>query len=574
MVDIKIKNIRVLPGSLDLKNNAGKSLSEILGQLQSGSIVKGLVVGTTPKGEAIFHTAHGRFAAKNDINLVRGDTISLKLAHENKDLSGTIISVNDKKRDNAEPIKLSLPPTSDNTKSLSSTDKRPNAVSFSNNSNIPKTISGEISYLNLSKIDKNTPLFRVLDSITIPENNKINISLNVVSNKQVLSSAFIVSGEVSGNTKDGGQLIKTDFGVILSKNTNMLIGQKLSLEIAGVNNQSLANSTSKSVSDFLFTANKNWPLLKSLVQTVQGSNAVQMQSSSIISNAAGVHQSNVASSIISRTSTDITGTVTQQQQGNTSSTSMDVKAPNSNQSANISRTDTQVINKAPNMSAPAIASGEQLVNKAATQAISMEAKELLANSAEKLQTIVPKHIKSRNKASDSGREEVQFSRRSNTERSDNKTVQAVPEKDKASINNIIKGLGQHEEIRKLSSELMNLKELILPSIREGETPEKWQTVFIPFYNGRNVENHKVKIQRSREHFLRFIIDVNLLDNPIQIDGLIKFESDNRTPRTFDLTVRSKKTLDPHIQSHIADIYQLNQNLSGVRGILAIEQQDF
>lgn len=65
MLDIKIKDIRVLPSSLDLKNNADKSMSEILGQLQSGSIVKGLVVGTKPK-EVVFHTAHGRFAAKND----------------------------------------------------------------------------------------------------------------------------------------------------------------------------------------------------------------------------------------------------------------------------------------------------------------------------------------------------------------------------------------------------------------------------------------------------------------------------------------------------------------------------
>ena len=46
------------------------------------------------------------------------------------------------------------------------------------------------------------------------------------------------------------------------------------------------------------------------------------------------------------------------------------------------------------------------------------------------------------------------------------------------------------------------------------------------------------------------------------------------PRSFDLNVRSKKLLDPHIQSYITDIYLLNQNLSGVRGALAIEQQDF
>ena len=570
MVDIKIKDIRVLPGSLDLKNNAGKSLSEILGQLQSGSIVKGLVVGTTPRGEAIFHTAHGRFAAQNDINLVRGDTISLKLAHENKDLSGTIVSVNDKKRDNTELVKLSLPTTTENTKPTLSTDKTSSAVSFSNNSNIPKSINGEISYLNLSKIDRNTPLFRVLNSIAIPESNKISISLNVVSN-----AAFTISGEVSGNTKDGRQLIKTAFGVILSKNTNMLVGQKLNLEISSVNNQSLANSTSRSVNDFLFSANKNWPLLKSLVQTVQGGSSAGTQPTTIISNNSAARQNNPANSIISNAVTDTLSTKSlQTQQNNTASaTNMDTKTSISNQSANISRTDAQAIGKSPNITSPSALSGEMITGKAAAQETFIGAKEIIAN-AEKLQTIAHRNIRLRNRTDSSSKEDVQFQRRSSTEQKNNHPVQTTQEKEKASINNIIKNLGQTEEIRKLSSELMNLKELILPSIREGETPEKWQTIFIPFYNGKNVEDHEVKIQRSREHFLRFIVDVNLLNNPMQIDGLIRFENDNRTPRTFDLTVRSKNTLDPHIRSHIADIYQLNQNLSGVRGTLAIEQQDF
>ena len=54
MDDVSFKDIRVLPGSPDLKNNAGKTLSEILGQLQSGAVLKGLVVGTTAKGRGVF----------------------------------------------------------------------------------------------------------------------------------------------------------------------------------------------------------------------------------------------------------------------------------------------------------------------------------------------------------------------------------------------------------------------------------------------------------------------------------------------------------------------------------------
>ena len=545
MVSIKIQDIRVLPGSLDLKNNAGKSLSEILGQLQSGTIVKGLVVGTTPKGEVIFHTAHGRFAAKNVINLARGDTISLKLVHENNNLSGTIISVNDKKRDNEGPVKLGLSQESEKIKSVLSSEKTSNAVSFSNNSNIPKVINGEISYLNLSKMDKNTPLFQVLNTIPTEGNNKINISLNVVSNKQASFPAFIALGEISGNTRDGSQLIKTDFGVILSKNTNMSIGQKLILEITSVNNQSLVNSVNKSVRDLLFLANKNWSLLKSLSQTVHGNNSSQGQSATVGSDTRGILQANI-------TNSDIASGV------RLPPNSANINLQSASQSANISKTEV---------------SEEQLVNKAMTKTTYMEIKEFIAN-ADKLQTLVPKNIKSRTRNSDSIREEIKLSKKTSVQPIDNRDVQRASERSKVSINSIIKDIGQREEIRKLSSELTNLKELILPSIKEENNLEKWQTVFIPFYNGKNVENQEVKIQRSQGRFLKFTIDVNLLDNPMQINGLVKFASDNKTPQTFDLIIRSKEALAPHIKNYIADIYQLNQNISGVRGTLAIEQKAF
>jgi hypothetical protein len=401
MLYINTKDIRLLSGSLDLKNNAGKSLSNILGQLQSGSTVKGLVVGTTPKGDVIFHTAHGRFTAKNELNLVRGDTISLKLSLDNKEVSKTILT--------------KLKPSNVNNTS--------SAVKVSNNSQVPKTIIGEISYLNLSKIAKNTSLFRVLNSISIPGNNKIPISLNVVSSKNISPSSYIISGEVGGNTKYGHQLIRTNFGIILSKDTSMLIGQKLNLEITSVNNQSLTHMINKGVGDFLFAANKNWDLLKRLTQNIQGHNNSQTQ----------------------------------------------VKVTNTN--------------------------------------------------------------------------------------------------------SLIKNFGEREEIRKLSTELMNLKELIHPSIREDEYLEKWQVIILPFLASPYVENHSIKIDRTQTNFLKFIIDINLTENPMQMHGLIEFGDDNKTPRIFDLTIKSQKGLDHFLQSRITDIYQINQNISGIAGSLSIELQN-
>jgi hypothetical protein len=195
-------------------------------------------------------------------------------------------------------------------------------------------------------------------------------------------------------------------------------------------------------------------------------------------------------------------------------------------------TQTYVANKHPQ----APTSSELIANKT-PQATNLETREFLAN-AEKLQIGVTRPIRNRMQSTRSNNE-ASSSKKTPARISENRPTSAPVEK--VNINSLIRGLGKQEEVRKLSSELMNLKELILPPIKEGETPEKWQTIFIPFHNGKQVENHEVKIDRSREHFLRFLIDVNLLDNPMQIDGLIRFKNDNKTPRAFDLTVRSKKT---------------------------------
>lgn len=564
MLDIKIKDIRVLPGSLDLKNNAGKSLSEILGQLQSGSIVKGLVVGTTPNGEAIFHTAHGRFAAKNDINLVRGDTISLKLVHTTATVSGTIISVNDKKQDTTEPLKLNIANSQDASKNTSTTNKSGNAVSVSNISNIPKSFDGEISYLNLSKTNKYTPLYRALNSVTTTESTKTPISLNIISGNQSSNSAFIVSGEVSGNTKNGSQLIRTNFGVILSKNTNMPTGQKLSLEITSINNQSLTNTINKGVSDFLFIANKNWPLLNNLAQATGGNRHPLTSQFTTNSQIVSTLPTNIANSSPSTTnpsqvvSPPPTAENTTRTENNRTQQAPAIQ-PNTSQS---------VSDKVAPLTS-AITAKEDLTTKLAPRSLNLETRELIAN-AEKIQ-IGTRSTRSKDRSATQDKE-IQFSKNLDPKNNDSQLSSPTLKKEQTSINSIIRGLGEHEEIRKLSSELINLKELILPSIREGETPEKLQTILVPFYNGKNVQNHEVKIDRSSEHFLRFIVDVNLIDNPMQIDGLIRFENDNKTPRTFDMTVRSKTLLDPAIQSRITDIYQLNQNMSGVRGNLSIEQQ--
>ena len=335
----------------------------------------------------------------------------------------------------------------------------------------------------------------------------------------------------------------------------MPIGQKLSLEITSVNNQSLTQTINKGISDFLFSANKNWPLLKNLVQITHGRRNIQVAQSTKTSSITNTTQP------ITPPPSRITATPAQ-----TLPTTSATRTVNPAPALSVNK-HNPVSNKIP-PAAPSIPTSGELVANKIPPTTSLEIRELLAN-AERLQIGITRHTRNRIQSTHSD-DEALFSKKASSRVSENRSISPLVEKEKVNINSLIRGLGKHEEIRKLSSELINLKELILPSIKEGETPEKWQTIFIPFHNGEQVENHEVKIDRSRERFLRFIIDVNLVDNPMQIDGLIRFENDNKTPRAFDLTVRSKNPLDSIIQSRIVDIYQLNQNMSGVRGTLSIE----
>jgi hypothetical protein len=139
-----------------------------------------------------------------------------------------------------------------------------------------------------------------------------------------------------------------------------------------------------------------------------------------------------------------------------------------------------------------------------------------------------------------------------------------------SMNNIIKALAYNSKIKQLSTEFHNIKELLTSSINENEAAEKLQTVWIPFYDGKQIKEYEVKLDRTREHFLRFIFDVNLENNPMQIDGLIKFENNSKTPRTFDLTIRSKNIVPNMMQQKIVEIYNFNQNMTGIRGNFTIE----
>ena len=143
----------------------------------------------------------------------------------------------------------------------------------------------------------------------------------------------------------------------------------------------------------------------------------------------------------------------------------------------------------------------------------------------------------------------------------------------SNINRVIKNLGESiEQIKKFTTEYSQIKELLLPNINVAEENQKWQTIFIPFYNGQEVEEKEVKITRTREHYLRFVLNVNLEEpGTVQLDGLVKFRDNSKVPINFDMIFRSKEKLASDFQRKIVEIFSTSKEITGIAGQMQFEE---
>lgn len=293
MDDVSFKDIRVLSSGLELKGNNARTLADLLPQLQGGSVLKGLVVGTTGKGEIIFHTALGRFISPNPMGLGRGDTITIRLARDGEQLGGTIVKINNESPDLKESINLvfakeekntNIPKSPGSATSIASSLKNDEIMGRSPQNNI---IRGSISYLNLSKLDSNSALYKTL-STNLNQSGNNSISFKIASNSNSLDTSLQINGQVASESKNGSQLIRTDFAMIATKGTKFPNGQNLRLEINSINNKDVSSSAKEVVAKFIFDLNKNWQVMKKLdqsqysLQTIQGSkNNINLSTSNI-----------------------------------------------------------------------------------------------------------------------------------------------------------------------------------------------------------------------------------------------------------------------------------------------------
>ncbi|NRB10380.1 MAG: hypothetical protein HRU35_02030 [Rickettsiaceae bacterium] len=464
-----IKDIRVIPTALNLKHNNSRSLLDLLAQLQTGSVIKGLIVGNTPKGEIIFHSHLGRFAAPNELNLKPGDTITLRLAHEGEKFSGTAVKVNtdnnksqqpykivfvkqdDKRQDNkGQNVKHKSNPNINNkpntniNRNIVSNNKVPvKEVNMKPPGNLSAKIKGNITYLNLSKVH-NPALQQQLSNIKTDSSGVINIPIIlkiITGNSKEIPSPYRFVADVnhSSQNKEGTQLIKTDFGIIQTENTKIPIGQRLTLEIVNLNNKVIINKAENFIADFLFNIDKSWGFLKQLPRVSQ----------------------------LSQLNNHNNSTQTNQQ------------------------TDS----------------------KATTYNI------------QKMSTILQS----------------------------NKGLEIIKELSK-----------EYQAIK----DLFNTNPATQQQIIAQSSDDKWINIIIPFYDKKKEEvvKHKVKIERTTNDSMRFVIEVNVkpLGN-ITLNGLIKFKGENKIPAHFDLSVITNNSTSKLLQEKVQNMFVSSQEINGLKG---------
>jgi len=321
--------------------------------------------------------------------------------------------------------------------------------------------------------------------------------------------AFNVTGEIGSDGQNKSQLIKTDFGIVSIKDTNLPIGKKFNLEIINLNNKPINFDIAKNISEFVFNVNKTWNNLVT-VNTDPQSETLEM---TVANKELG--QKNIA-----------------------------LLTKNIDESISYNQ-----LNKSP-LEVTKQMNSEFILQ---TPYMSKEGRK----SISKLEN--DKKIKQKSS--------------SNISSFDQKNSKELIDKDNNSFNRIIQSLDESvEQIKKFANEYSGIKELLSASTRVLEENQKWQTIFIPFYHDQEVQEKEVKISRTSSQYLRFVLNINLQEHgDIQLDGLVTFKDNSKVPVNFDMIFRSKQRLHRDFQQAISSIFVSSSETTGIAGQMKFEE---
>lgn len=273
MDDISLKNTKVLSNQLDLKGNSAKNLVELRNSLQLGTILNGKIVDITKTGEIIFATNVGKFISQNHFDLKQGDSIVIQINTNDPKTVGEIVKINNTKPPLTQPVELKLVRLTPEDKNKEQAAKaQTSAVNSSLDATSlsakTKLAEGNITYLNLSKLEPSTHLHQLLkqsipsdiDNKPIPLSFSINTSNNLRSSilgEVTASPSLQINGEVE-------KFIKTEFGIITTNDPRIQVGQTLNIQLVKINHQLVNLDINRKLEDFITTLNNNWQIISKL----------------------------------------------------------------------------------------------------------------------------------------------------------------------------------------------------------------------------------------------------------------------------------------------------------------------
>ncbi len=518
MDNIRFKDIRVLPSSIDIKNNDSNKLSEILWKLQTGSLIDATILSTTKDGHARLQTNQGILVVESKLSLNQGDKISLVISKSKGEVAGNVVSINHKQVESTQTEIIRFVAI-ERTPSTTHVPVNEAAVSVRDDSNIPKVFSGKITYLNLNSFSSLSTVHKVLSKAETEAktSGEIRLVLRTVDSQKRDGLTF--TGVVSDQNKDGAQLIKTDFGIISTNDTKMSVGQKLYLSIDTVNNQKLSQvgfGLEEKVSS-LFNR------FASLAVSQDNKFGYNADTNRQISDNGNVNfKTNQQSTI------------------DTSKTQFQNPVYDSNNKVVIQQGNSVNIT---------------IQNASKTNYLAAIQPALLMEKAK---------IRFADGNTDTQEDEVienDFANKA-IERKTNQLAES-------SIKNLDKILSlidsNIEEIKKIAQEYSIIKQIANQSVHTNDDNSKWVTLFLPFNYNQKIVEHEIKVENIRSHYLKFIIDIDFEDNQMQLEGLIKFTEGSNKPKSFDILIRSKKFLSNELTKGIYEIYQTSQEITGIGG---------
>ncbi len=526
MDNIRFKDIRVLPSSIDIKNNDSNKLSEILGKLQTGSLIDATILSSTKDGQARLQTNQGILVVESKLLLNQGDKVSLAISKSKGEVAGNIISINHKQLESAKTDKVRFIAIERTPSTTHAPIPDEAAVSIRDDSNIPKIFSGKITYLNLNSFSNLSTVYKVLSKAETETKAPGEISLVLKTVDSQKRDGITFTGVVSDQNKDGAQLIKTDFGIISTNDTKMSVGQKLYLSIDTVNNQKL-------------------PQVGFGLEEKVSSLFNRFASLAI---SGGDKPANIDTGKITRQNPDnssVNFKTSQQSSAETTKTQFQNPANNLNH---------QVMAQQSNGGNTVIENVSKMNYLAAIQPNLLMEKGKIDKGATKL--------RSDEGGFDTADEEVMESGVA----SKVTQKQQVTESHIKNLDKILSLIDSNiEEIKKIAQEYSIIKQIANQSVHTSDDNSKWITLFLPFNYNHKIVEHEIKIENIRSHYLKFIVDIDFEDNQMQLEGLIKLTEGSNKPKSFDMLIRSKKFLSNELTKGIHEIYQTSQEITGIGG---------